>query len=459
MKTRVFRGMGLYWLVFIFALGIIGYEFGPWRFPHKESELEQFISQKVTIQGVLVEEQEKRDYNTRVKVQIKEINKKEIFEKQKVLVTTTSPKDFYYGDLVTIRGQLTRPENFYTDTGREFDYVGYLESNNIEYLLKNASVQVHGNEPPSSILAGLFWLKREFVDSLKKMLPEPKSSLAAGILIDGKQSINGELQEKFRKTGLVHIVVLSGYNVSIVAEAIGKVFSFLPRFLGISFSMVGIVLFALITGASATVVRSSIMAILVLLSRLSIRKYDPTRGLFLASLLMLIQNPSILIHSPSFQLSFLATFTVVKVVPWVEQFSFTRFIPEKFGLREIVISNVTVQLYLLPILTWMTGFVSAVSLPVNILILPLMPLTMLSCFITGLTGFLPYMIALPFAFVSNGLLSYELAIVNYFSQFSLSEISFNIFSTNIVIGFYAITIVAFLLIRGTLKEDRGNKHN
>lgn len=447
MKTRVFRGMGLYWLVLIFALGIVGYELGPWKFSHKESELEQFVSQKVTIEGVLVEEQEKRDYNTRVKVQIREINKKQISEKNKVLVTTTSPKDFYYGDLVTIRGQFMKPENFYTDTGREFDYVGYLESNNIKYLLKNASVQVHGNEPPSSILARLFWLKKQFVDSLKKMLPEPKSSLAAGILIDGKQSINGELQEKFRKTGLVHIVVLSGYNVSIVAEAIGKAFSFLPRFLGISFSMIGIILFALITGASATVVRSSIMAILVLLSRLSIRKYDPARGLFIASLLMLIQNPSILIHSPSFQLSFLATFTVVKVVPWVERFSFIRCIPERFGLREIVISNVTVQLYLLPVLTWMTGFVSLVSLPVNILVLPIMPLTMLSCFVTGLFGFFPKIIALPLAFVSNVLLSYELGIVNFFSQFSLSQISFNLFSTWMVVGFYIITILVFLYPR------------
>lgn len=449
---RLVRGLGLYLLVFAFVGGILVYEY----FYKKPTitDLDAFVETKITLTGVLVEEQEKREFNTRLTIQIQEIGDQKIIEPVKILVTTSSPKEYVYGDVVSVKGKFVKPENFYTDTGREFDYVGYLEANEIRFLIKNASVQKIGYDPPSRVISGLFVIKRAFVNSLKKVLPEPQSSLAAGILIDGKQSINGELQEKFRKTGLVHIVVLSGYNVSIVAEAIGKIFSFLPRALGISFSAVGIIAFALITGGSATVIRSSIMAVLVLLSRLSLRGYDPTRGLFIASLLMLIQNPSILIHSPSFQLSFLATFTVVKVVPWVEQFSFTQFIPEKFGFKEIVISNITVQLYLLPILTWMTGFVSAVSLPVNILILPLMPLTMLSCFVTGLFGFLPRIIALPSGFISQILLSYELGVVDFFSKFALSQISFNYFSTWMIVGFYTATVLVFILYRGNLNIDR-----
>lgn len=454
MKFRFVRGMGLYWLVFLFALGICGHE----KFYKRtaSSLLDGFINEKVTLTGTLVEEQERREFNTRLKVRVTELNNERLSDSEKILVTTSGPRDFYYGDAVIVKGKLVKPENFYTDTGREFDYVGYLDSSGVRYVIRNASVQVVGNEPPSRIVSVLFATKRAFVNSLKKMLPEPQSSLAAGILIDGKQSINGELQEKFIRTGLVHIVVLSGYNVSIVAEAIGKAFSFLPRLLGISFSIVGIILFALITGASATVIRSSIMAILVLLSRLSLRNYDPTRGLLIASFIMLVHNPSILIHSPSFQLSFLATFTVVKVVPFIEKIKFTEYIPEKFGFREIVVSNVTVQLYLLPVLTWMTGSVSAVSLPVNILVLPLMPLTMLSCFITGLVGLLPGPFGMPFAFVSELLLSYELMVVDFFSKFAISQISFNIFSTWMVIGFYITTILAFLVYRGTLTGETGN---
>ncbi len=441
-----FRSHGVVPFLFIIILSVCGgflrsYIFE--RSTNRESQIDRFIHEKVTFSGLVLEEQEKRDFNTRLTIQILEIKGEKINSKIKILVTTASPKDFKYGDLVQVRGELIQPENFYTDTGREFDYIGYLTANKIKFLIRNASVEVTGHDPPSKILSGLFYAKRSFVASLSNVLPEPQSSLAAGILIDGKQSINGTLQEKFRKTGLVHIVVLSGYNVSIVAEAISKAFAFLPRTLGFCGAGFGIIAFALVTGASSTVVRASIMALIVIASRMSLRKYDPGRGLFIASLLMLAHNPAILFHSPSFQLSFLATFVVIKIVPRLEVYA--SFIPERFGLRDLVVSNIIVQIFLFPILSWMTGFVSAVSLPVNILVLPLIPTTMLVSFLAALAGFISKFVALPFAFLSNTLLSYELTVVNFFSQFSLAEIPISGFSGWAVAGFYAVMIVATLM--------------
>lgn len=434
-------------------------------FNNRPTELDELVHQKVSLTGVLVEEQEKRDFNTRLTVRVDGVVENDFgaqkgggagrysenvrkIAPQKILLTTGNPKEFHYGDLVRVKGELAVPENFYTETGREFDYVGYLQTSGTKFLIKNASVAVTGHNPPSRAVEWLFLAKRAFVDSIKRMLPEPQSSLAAGILIDGKASINGELQEKFQKTGLVHIVVLSGSNVSIVAEAMTHLFAFLPRVFGIFAAAAGILAFTMITGATSTVVRASIMAILVLLSRLSLRNYDPTRGLFLATFVMLIHNPLILLHSPSFQLSFLATFTVVKVIPFLEFRrwfgSVARFVPERFGLRELVVSNLVVQTFLFPILTWMTGFFSAVSLPTNILVVPLVPLTMLAAFLTALTGFVSRVIALPFAFVAQALLSYELAVVDFFAKFSLAQISFSGFSSGIVAGFYAVVICWFL---------------
>lgn len=452
------------------------------HFTDRPTKLDQFVGEKIVFRGVLIEEQERRDFNTRLTVRVHEVGEAstgvtataiDAGINQKILVTTGNPKEFHYGDVVEIRGQLIRPENFYTDTGREFDYVGYLASSGTKFLVRNASVEVFGHDPPSRIIESLFLVKRAFVRSLGTALPEPQSSLASGILIDGKQSINGELQEKFQKTGLIHIVVLSGSNVSIIAEAIGKAFAFLPRTAGLISSSIGIILFTMITGASATIVRASIMAILVLLSRFSIRNYDPARGLFIASLLMLIHNPMILLHSPSFQLSFLATFTVVRVIPAFENGTagagflgaiFTRvvrFLPERFGFRELVTSNIIVQVFLFPMLTWMTGFFSAVSLPVNLLVLPFIPLTMLAAFLTAVAELLSVVLssvtsfglslALPFAFLSQLLLSYELTIVNFFAKFSLAEIPFNMFSSSIVVSFYCIAIFWFLFFA---KVDR-----
>ncbi len=439
---------------------------------NRKTPIDQYVDTKISMVGVIGEEQEKRDFNTRLNVIVQEIQsgttaktQEKITQTQKVsgikvLVTTDNPKDFTYGDVVRVTGTVSLPENFYTETGREFDYVGYLRTNHIKFLIKNASVTVLGHDPPSRILSGLFFAKRAFVGSIRNMLPEPESSLAAGILIDGKQSINGELQEKFQKTGIVHIVVLSGSNVSIVAEALSRVFAFLPRFFGLFSASLGIIAFTMVTGATATVVRASIMAIIVIISRLFMRSYDPARGLFIATFLMLIQNPGILSHSPSFQLSFLATFAVIKIVPkcekWVSNVcdssgsahNLTKYLkyllPEKFGIRELVISNITVQLFLFPILSWMTGFVSAVSLPTNILVVPLVSVTMLLSFLTAVAGLVWRFLAMPFAFVAHLLLSYELAVVDFFSKFSLASIPFSGFSTVIVAGFYVLTIIIFI---------------
>jgi competence protein ComEC len=457
------RGFLVYLLVFTFAFTAGYFRNVLTIYLHERPvALENYVNKKVTLVGVLVEDQERRDYNTRLTVRVREVEGEKIAQlawwkfgfglpQPKILATTNNPKTFQYGDVVKIRGLLVRPENFYTDTGREFDYVGYLESNDIAFLAKNVSVEVLGREPPSRILSGLFFAKRKFVQSLGNMLPEPHSSLAAGILIDGKQSINGELQEKFQRTGLIHIVVLSGSNVSIVANAIGQAFSFLPRTLGLMSASVGIVVFAMITGASSTIVRASIMAILVLLSKFSIKKYDPARGLFIASFLMLAHNPTILEHSPSFQLSFLATFAVVKVIPMFEYWHWSgrviNFLPERFGLRELVTSNILVQAFLFPILTWMTGFFSAVSLPVNLLVLPFVPLTMLLSFLTGLVGLVLRTLGLPFALGAELLLTYELAVVDFFARSSWSQISFSPLSGWFVASLYICLVIFFCFMK------------
>lgn len=411
----------------------------------REVIFDQHVNKNISFVGLVSEEQERREFNTRIYVKVLEFDGGKYEEDTEILLTTSNPRDFRYGEIVEVTGKLIKPENFFTDTGREFDYVGYLEAKNIRFMIRNAVVEFRGYDPPSRVLSTLFWAKREFVFSISKMLPEPQSSLASGILIDGKQSINGELQEKFRKTGLVHIVVLSGYNVSIIAEAISRVFMFLPRTLGLMSSIVGIVAFAAVTGASATVVRASIMAVIVILSRISLRNYDPCRGLFLASFVMLIHNPEILFHSPSFQLSFLATYAVVKIVPLLE--TKVKFLPEKFGIRELVTSNIIVQLYLFPMLSWMTGLFSIVSLPVNLLVLPFMPITMLMSFLTAITGFFGRIVSFPFALSAQGLLSYELMVVDFFSSLSFAELSLGSFSGYVVVGFYTVSLVVFMLLK------------
>jgi len=253
------------------------------------------------------------------------------------------------------------------------------------------------------------------------ILPEPESALAGGLILGTRQALGEELQNDFRKTGLIHIVVLSGYNVAIVADTIVKIFSFLPRTFGAASGVLGIVLFAVVTGGTATVVRASVMAVLVVIARTTGREYQIARALFLAAFLMILENPLILLFDISFQLSFLATLALIVLAPHVERLFF--FIPEVWNFRELASATVSTQIFVLPLLMYSIGEVSLVAPIVNLLVLPIIPITMLFGFLTALVAFLSNALALTLGYVAHILLSYELLIVEWFSSIPFVAVS------------------------------------
>ena len=131
-----------------------------------------------------------------------------------------------------------------------------------------------------------------------------------------KRALGKDLEEVFRTVGIIHIVVLSGYNIMIVADAIMRVLAlfFFPRtrlIIGVG----TIALFAILVGLSATVVRASMMAALVLIARGTGRQYAVLRALAFAGTVMLLINPYLLVYDPVFQLSFLATLGLILLSP------------------------------------------------------------------------------------------------------------------------------------------------
>jgi ComEC/Rec2-related protein len=198
--------------------------------------------------------------------------------------------------------------------------------------------------------------------SIEKMIPEPESGLLSGLLLGSKKALSDEWVERFRASGLVHMVVLSGYNITIVADSIIKFFSFLPVFVSNIFAVFGILAFALMTGATPTTVRASIMALVAIFSRHTGRTYLAGRALIFAGFVMVLNNPKILAFDFSFQLSFLATVAIILLSPKIKDY--LNFVTEKFGLREIVASTLATQIFVAPLLLFRSGQLSILSLPI-----------------------------------------------------------------------------------------------
>ncbi|MDP3962354.1 MAG: ComEC/Rec2 family competence protein [bacterium] len=349
--------------------------------------------------------------------------------------------EYGYGDRVRVEGKLSSPRNFAGKGGRVFDYIDYLGKDSIYYEFKKAKVEVLEKADLNNVPGILFDLKKRFLDNIGHVLGEPHAALAGGLVVGEKTALGKDLLDDFRRSGLIHIVVLSGYNITIIAASIRRMLSFLPRNAGIILGGIGIVLFGILVGGGATVVRSCIMALIALFAEILRRDYDVVRALFIAGALMLIHNPLILLYDPSFQLSFLATLGLVMLSSPIEKK--IGFITERFGIRALVASTVATQIFVSPLIFYMMGELSLVGIFVNIAVLPFIPLTMLLVFLAGFFGFIFPWISQVAGWASHIALSYELFVVRSASRLPYAVMTLPAFSGWIVVGFYAFYMALF----------------
>ncbi|MBI2474705.1 MAG: ComEC/Rec2 family competence protein [Candidatus Taylorbacteria bacterium] len=130
----------------------------------------------------------------------------------------------------------------------------------------------------------------------------------------------------------------------------------------------------------------------------------------------------------------MATLALIYVSPVLERK--LKFLPARFGFRDVVVSTIATQIFVLPLLLSMSGKFSVVALPVNVLILGATPSTMLFGFLCGAVGLFFTILAVPFGFVAYALLHYELKVVEIFASLPFATLSLPVLSglSTVVIG-------------------------
>lgn len=401
-------------------------------FPKPEKSIfNEAVGKDVVFEGVIVDPPDIRINNQHLKIRPNG-------DKDNILVITGREKEFSYGDLVEVKGILSRPESFITDNGREFNYPRYLANQKIYYNMSRASVEILSSGHGSAIKRILFQIRHSFIKNINKVLPSPESDLANGLVLGVRGGFDKQTNQELIDTGTIHIVALSGYNVSIIAEAVIKFFGLiLPASFSIIISIILIISFVIMTGAGATIIRAGVMAIIMLLGRLSGRTYFAGRALVITGLAMVLISPNI-ITDMSFQLSFIATAGVLFVTRKITKYF--KFIPTRFGLREIIVSTVAASISVLPLLLYLTGVFSIVSIPANTIIALIMPYTMLSIFLTGIFGFIFPTISFILGYVAYYFLSFLLAVVHFFGSLSFSSFMIRSFPLWLTIIIYLFLI-------------------
>lgn len=407
--SLIFRSAQLFLVVAFFCLGII---FGLSRcyfLDTKNFIFDNELTKSTEHLALVISDPDRRDASTRLTVKFYDSNKR-------ALVVTDNFTDYAYGDKLSLVGKFVRPQNFLTDNGKVFDYQNYLATRGINQISYYPKIKIVSHQEGNLIKTKLLNLKNRFLDNLNLSLSEPSASLASGLILGDKRGLGREIESDFRRAGLTHIVVLSGYNITVVAENVLRFFIWLALPFPWLFALISIFLFVAMTAGEAAIIRAALMGSIALLARHYGRNYEAGISLIFVSFLMVFWNPRLLVFDLGFQLSFLATLGLIYLSPLVSSFVDYCFSGKIWGklknslifcsLKDIICTTTGAQMAVFPWLLYRVGEFSLIGFLSNLFVLPFIPLAMFFSFLTGLLGFLSYQLSLLFGYPAYFLLTY-----------------------------------------------------
>ena len=339
----------------------------------------------------------------------------------------------------------------------------YFAKEGISHVCANPKWERLGKE--SGPLVSISGFSDRFESSLGRALPEPESGLAMGILLGGDGRLPRKVQEDFRNAGLAHIVAVSGYNISIVAEyllLLGIVF-FLPRRGAAIGALLGSVAFVCVSGAPPSSVRAVGMASALVLAWILGRRYASLHAVLFASVVMLIGNPLLIRHDLGFLLSFAATSGIILASPVVGRLlQDTRSVPRMF--LEGLFLTVAAEAAILPIVFSNFGHFSLMTFPANALLLPLVPLAMLFSFLSGFFGIFSETIGSVLGFPAYVFLHAIVSGASYAASFTSADITWDSFGWTASAVWYVTLGGVFVFVSRTIMRrrafsPRGNRDN
>ncbi|NTU85167.1 MAG: ComEC family competence protein, partial [Chloroflexales bacterium] len=364
---------------------------------------------------------------------------------------------YNYGERLLVVGELKRPRA--AERPGDFDYRAYLAHRGIFAIMQEPK---QARRLPGAVglapLAALLGFRQHCRSVLLHTLPEPQAALAVGILVGLQSSIPAEVYGAFSATGTSHILVVSGWNFTIVAGVLSGLATRLRlgrgATLGLALSIMWI--YALFTGASAAVLRAAAMASIAAVGRAAERQSEPWRLLLGGCWLISLADPHTL-WDLGFQLSALATASLFAFARPVEGWMARRrpfCWPAMAPLTEALTATLAAQVLTLPLILYQFGNLSIVAPLANVLLVPVVPYAMLfgTLALVGGLAWLPLgqwlgpLAWLPLAWLSEG------ARVLAAPRWAAAQVP--VFPLWVLLGFYAA--VAALWWRGQAQRQQGS---
>ena len=375
--------------------------------------------------------------------------KNKIFNNKKLYLYTNKQNKLDIGDLIEIQGDLQSVSESRNYKG--FNYKQYLKTKSIYGIIKSNKINLISQNKINKIYKISIYIREKIKEKIYLNLPKETASLLLALTIGDKTNIEKDVINNFRINNLSHVLAISGLHISCIILAISFIllkFKISKKTVGFIIILV-LLMFIVITGFSPSVIRASVMSILLLISKHLYRKADFWVGLSISLLITTIFNPFSILNI-GLQLSYIGTISIVV---------FSKNVNGKnifIKLKQLIITTVSAQILLLPLIILYFHMFSTYFIISNLLISPML-ITAISL---GLTAIGISFISLKISRIISYLLNICLKLLIYipklitsmpFSRFYIVKLN----SFNLIL--YYITVMT-LYFFWRIKKKKKNRN-
>ena len=340
--------------------------------------------------------------------------------------------------VVLVKNDVIRRSDIVTVKGKMTDGFGAFAGSIYRAEIVNVERPV-----PGDVAVGM---RDWFAERVRGEVPEPQADLGLGFLLGMRRALPPELGEALKIAGLTHVIVASGYNLTILVRLSRRLFVKSSKYLSMLSSVAMILAFMAVTGFSPSMSRAGLVAGFSLAAWYYGRKIHPFVLLPFSAAITLLINPQFGWNDLGWQLSFMSFMGVIILAPLLQKYFFGDKEPGSF--RQILGETLSAQIMTLPLIVLTFGLLSNVALIANMLILPFVPMAMLLTFLVGIFAGVPIVADL-LAKLAEWLLGYMIWVADWLANQSWAQMEVQISGFSAVIMYMVLGLAIFYMARKT----------
>lgn len=423
-------------ILLIFILGILV------SIEKDKSLMEEYIDTSPNIVACVDQVILQSDNNSKYVIQVKEVDDRPV-DYEKAILTVIGELPLNVGDYISFRGQVRLPNE--NTNPKLFNYRLSLKADNVKVTI---TTREHAISKLYKDRKLKYFLKDKFVKYVENIfsstLNEENSSLITSIILGKSSYMEEESLDFYREIGLAHVLAVSGLHIGVISSFLIFLLSRLgiKRRTNVIITLSIIWLYGYMIDYPASILRANIMFTIILYSQLIHRPFDSINNLALAAFILLVINPYYL-FDVGFQLSFLATFSLLSFTPKIAHL----FYPYDNRLTNSLASILAVHIGLFPIQAYYFNSFNPLSLLANLVVVPLLSLSLIIGMMVLSLYFWMGRFSLFFAYLLNLLLSLQFKLLRLLDSLPISLVKLKSPEMFSIILFYISLFIIFKMIK------------